>query len=136
MFYLIALSSGVIFGLGLAVSGMINPARVLNFLDVSGQWDPTLAFVFAGALAVALPGYQWTLRRRAPVFADEFDTPKNRAITPSLVAGSALFGIGWGLAGFCPGPGIAALASASPGAVAFVIALFIGAACYRFLVKE
>lgn len=134
MLYLISLVCGAIFGLGLVVSGMINPAKVLNFLDIAGQWDPTLAFVFGGALAIAFPVYQWSLRTRTrPMAADSFQVPRNQSITPSLIGGSALFGVGWGLAGFCPGPGITSLASLLPGSIAFVAALFAGAACYRFL---
>lgn len=137
MLYLITLLCGLVFGLGLVISGMINPAKVLNFLDVAGQWDPTLAVVFAGALGVALPVYQLSLRsRQRPLLADKFEVPQKDSITPSLIGGSALFGIGWGLAGFCPGPGITSLASLLPGSVAFVIAMFAGAACYRFLVAR
>ena len=135
MFYLVTLLSGILFGIGLVVSDMVNPARVQNFLDVAGNWDPSLALVFVGALAVALPGFQLTLRRKAPLLAKEFNVPDNRAITPKLLAGSALFGVGWGLAGFCPGPGITALATGMPEAIAFVIAMFLGIACYRFAVK-
>lgn len=134
MFYVASLLCGTIFGLGLAVSGMVNPAKVLNFLDVSGTWDPTLALVFVGALVVATPAYQWILRTRAsPVAAQSFDVPRTRAITPSLLAGSVLFGVGWGLAGFCPGPSLTATASLLPSVLAFVAAMFAGAGCYRFL---
>lgn len=134
MVHVIALICGTIFGFGLVISGMINPARVLNFLDIAGQWDPTLAFVFGGALAVAFPLYQWSLRTRSrPIAAESFQLPQNKSISPSLIGGSALFGVGWGLAGFCPGPGITALASLLPGSIAFVAALFAGAACYRLL---
>lgn len=137
MFYLSSLLCGLIFGLGLVVSGMVNPAKVQNFLDMAGQWDPTLALVFGGAVGVALPIYQWTLRTRsAPVVADEFQVPTNNAITPSLIGGSALFGVGWGLAGFCPGPGLTALATLEPGVISFVVAMFVGAACYKFLVAR
>lgn len=137
MFYVVSLASGFLFGLGLVVSQMINPAKVLNFLDVAGDWDPTLALVFAGAVAVGLPGYQLILRRRTePVFATQFRVPKNNAITPSLVGGSAVFGIGWGLSGFCPGPGLAAVATMQASVIWWVIALFTGAACYRFVVAR
>ncbi|GAB3017831.1 DUF6691 family protein [Bowmanella dokdonensis] len=137
MLYLISLLCGVLFGLGLIVSGMINPAKVLNFLDVTGQWDPTLGLVFMGALAVAMPLYQWGLRRHSqPVAAEDFKVPKGRSVTLSLIGGSALFGIGWGLAGFCPGPGITSLASLLPGSIVFVIGLFAGAIAYRFLLAR
>lgn len=137
MLYLASLIGGLIFGLGLVVSGMVNPAKVQNFLDVTGQWDPTLALVFVGAVGVALPIYQWTLRNRsAPVAADEFRVPANNAITPSLIGGSALFGIGWGLAGFCPGPGLTALAVLQPGVISFVVAMFVGAGCYKLVMAR
>lgn len=134
MLVLFSLFCGVLFGLGLAIARMINPAKVLNFFDVAGQWDPTLAVVFAGAVVVAMPGYQWILRQRVrPVAAAEFKLPNSKSVTPSLIGGSAIFGIGWGLAGFCPGPGIASLATLAPQVVVWVIMLFIGAASYRFL---
>lgn len=137
MIYLISISCGLLFGLGLAVSRMINPAKVLNFFDVGGQWDPSLALVFAGAVAVSTPAYQRILRaRRSPVVGSAFKLPGNNDITPSLIGGSAIFGIGWGLAGFCPGPGIAALATSFPGVVLWVIGLYLGAACYRFIVAQ
>jgi uncharacterized protein len=133
--YVTSLFGGMIFGLGLVISQMINPAKVLNFLDVAGHWDPTLALVFIGALAVAMPVYQWTLRNRSsPVAAPDFKLPESNAITPSLIGGSALFGIGWGLAGLCPGPALTALVTTLPGVLVFVVALFLGTACYRYLV--
>lgn len=134
MLYLVSLLSGIMFGAGLALSQMINPAKVLNFLDVFGRWDPTLLLVFAGALTVAIPAYQWCLRRQATPFASErFHIPAGDAITPSLITGAIIFGIGWGISGFCPGPGIAALATLLPGVVAYVIAMFLGAACHKWL---
>lgn len=132
-FALVSLFCGILFGLGLSVSDMINPARVLNFLDITGNWDPTLALVFAGALLVALPGYQWILKtRRTPVLGEEFEVPTSNDINPRLVGGSALFGIGWGLGGFCPGPGLTALVTLQPGVFAFVVAMFAGAATWKF----
>lgn len=137
MLYVISLVSGVLFGAGLALSQMINPAKVLNFLDVSGRWDPTLLLVFVGALTVAMPAYQWCLRTRTSPFASErFHVPARDAITPSLITGAALFGIGWGLSGFCPGPGIAALATLLPGVIVYVIAMFLGAASYKWLARR
>ena len=134
MLYFYSLLCGVLFGLGLAISQMVNPAKVLNFLDIAGQWDPSLGIVFAGALLVAIPGYQWILRRRhKPVAAGEFDLPTSKSITLSLVGGSAIFGVGWGLAGICPGPGITALPTLFPTVILWVVMLFAGAACYRFL---
>ena len=104
-----ALLSGTLFGLGLVVSGMVNPAKVLAFLDVAGNWDPTLAFVMLGALAVTTPAFRVVLKRRGPWFANRFALPTKSDLEPRLVLGAALFGIGWGLAGLCPGPAVTAL---------------------------
>ena len=127
---LAALACGLIFGFGLAISGMTQPTKVLGFLDVlgigSGTWDPTLAFVMIGALAVAAPGYALARRRERPVLAPASLWPGKTDIDRPLVAGAVLFGIGWGLVGLCPGPAIANLATASPRVVAFVIAMGIG----------
>lgn len=136
MLYVISLLSGILFGVGLALSQMINPAKVLNFLDVFGRWDPTVLLVFVGALAFAMPAYQWCLRTRASPFASkEFHVPARDTITPSLITGAAIFGIGWGLSGFCPGPGIAALATLFPGVITYVIAMFLGAASHKWLTR-
>lgn len=118
--------AGIIFGLGLTISEMINPARVIGFLDVAGQWDPTLAFVMAGALAVSLPGYWLVLRRRQPVMAQQFYLPTKSKIDSRLISGAAIFGVGWGLGGFCPGPALAGLASGSLELLLFVIAMVAG----------
>lgn len=109
------LIAGALFGAGLAMSGMVDPARVLGFLDIAGipqgTWDPTLAFVMAGALAVATPGY-WLARRRAkPLFEPAFQVPGKGVVDRRLVLGAVMFGLGWGLVGFCPGPALAALGS-------------------------
>jgi len=126
---LAALSCGLIFGFGLAISGMTQPTKVLGFLDVLGigsTWDPTLAFVMVGALAVAAPGFVWARRRARPILAAESAWPTKVDIDRPLIAGAILFGVGWGLVGLCPGPAIANLATASPRVVAFVIAMGIG----------
>jgi uncharacterized membrane protein YedE/YeeE len=127
---LAALACGLIFGFGLAISGMTQPTKVLGFLDVlgigSGTWDPTLAFVMIGALAVAAPGYVLARRRERPVLAPASLWPTKADIDRPLVTGAVLFGIGWGLVGLCPGPAIANLATASPRVVAFVVAMGIG----------
>lgn len=131
---LIAGLSGLLFGAGLAVSGMINPARVLGFLDVLGEWDPTLAFVMAGAL---LPmGLAWRIvgtRGDRTLTGGAVHRPSATMIDRKLIAGSALFGIGWGLVGLCPGPSIAALGIAGPSVWIFFVALIGGMAAYRFL---
>ena len=119
---LAALASGLVFGFGLAISGMTQPTRVLGFLDVlgigSGVWDPTLAFVMIGALAVAAPGFVLARSRARPLFADIAAWPGKREIDRPLIAGAVLFGIGWGLVGLCPGPAIANLATLSSRVVA------------------
>jgi len=106
---LAALGCGLVFGLGLTVSGMMNPAKVIGFLDVAGDWDPTLVFVMGGALLVTLPGYRAILKGRRPVLANSFSLPTKKSLDAPLILGSALFGVGWGLVGFCPGPAVAAL---------------------------
>ncbi|AGT11646.1 YeeE/YedE family protein [Xinfangfangia sp. CPCC 101601] len=121
-----ALLIGLVFGTGIAVSGMFNPAKVLNFFDLAGSWDPSLAFVMGGALAVAIPGYRLVLARRAPRFEPKFQLPGTRLIDVKLVAGSAVFGIGWGIAGFCPGGALPALGTLRPEPLAFVAALICG----------
>jgi len=123
---LIGFFVGTLFGLGLAISQMVDPARVIGFLDVAGRWDATLLFVMAGALAVAVPGFALVLRRRAPLFAESFNLPTKTKIDPPLITGAIIFGIGWGLAGFCPGPALAALASASPAIFLFVTTILAG----------
>jgi len=121
-----ALMAGVLFGFGLSISEMINPARVIGFLDVAGRWDPTLAFVMGGALAITGPAFALILRRPRPWLADKFILPTRRDIDRPLILGAALFGIGWGLGGFCPGPALAALASGSPAVFLFVLAMVGG----------
>jgi uncharacterized protein len=128
-----AFAIGLIFGLGIALSGMINPAKVLNFFDLAGTWDPSLAFVMGGALAVAIPGYRLVLGRPAPVLEDRFRLPDTRVIDRRLVLGSATFGIGWGIAGFCPGGALPALGTGRPEVFLFVAALIGGILIARFL---
>ena len=103
------LITGLVFGVGIAVSGMMDPAKVLNFFDVAGTWDPSLAFVMGGALIVTFIGYRLVWKRNAPLFGGRFQVPTGTDIDMKLVGGSALFGIGWGIAGFCPGAAIPAL---------------------------
>ena len=121
-----ACATGIIFGLGLSISEMINPTRVIGFLDIAGRWDPTLMFVMGGALAITLPAFALTLRRARPLLDDQFLLPTKRDIDRLLISGAAIFGIGWGLGGFCPGPALAALASGSPAVFLFVLAMVIG----------
>ena len=133
MFRLFAsLAAGLIFGVGLALSQMINPERVLAFLDIAGRWDPTLALVLAGALIVAVPGFQLTLEWPMPLLADRFELPTKRSrFDARLIGGSVLFGIGWGLVGFCPGPAFASLAYGLGDSLLFVLAMVVGAMLYR-----
>ncbi|WP_323716968.1 DUF6691 family protein [Paracoccus aminovorans] len=128
-----ALLAGLIFGAGIALSGMINPAKVLNFFDLAGTWDPSLAFVMAGALAVTFVGYRLVLRRAEPLFDIRFHLPTRRDLDPRLIGGSALFGVGWGIAGFCPGGAIPALGLGQPDAVIFVGAMLGGLVLARWL---
>lgn len=137
MVYVVSLICGVLFGFGLAVSRMVNPAKVINFFDVAGNWDGTLGLVFLGALIVATPGYQWVINKwQSPVLVDEFNIPESKAINLKILGGSAIFGVGWGIAGFCPGPGITALATLLPGVIVWVVAMLLGAASYRFLLDR
>ena len=117
---------GMIFGSGILLAGIANPAKVLNFFDIAGSWDPSLAFVMAGALAVTFLGYRFVLRRPRPVFDVKFHLPTRRDIDPALVGGSALFGVGWGIAGFCPGGALPALGTLRPEALAFVASMILG----------
>ncbi len=117
---------GLIFGLGIVISGMGNPAKVLNFFDIFGIWDPSLIFVMAPALAITFVGYRFVLRRPMPVFEARFHRPTRRDIDFSLVGGSALFGIGWGIAGFCPGGAIPALGFGEISPLIFVTAMVGG----------
>jgi uncharacterized protein len=124
--FIISLISGVLFGIGLVVAGMSNPDKVLNFLDVFGHWDPSLAFVMAGALVVTAIGYWLAWRQPKPVLADNFDLPLSKQIDARLLTGAAAFGIGWGLSGFCPGPAVTSLALLAPGTLVFVPTMLIG----------
>lgn len=123
-----ALASGLLFGAGLVVSGMADPAKVLAFLDVGGAWDPSLAFVMAGAIGVAFFGFRTAGRRLTSISGAPMDLPRRRDIGPSLVIGSALFGVGWGLAGLCPGPAFVAAGAGHLDAFFFLAAMLGGAA--------
>jgi len=117
---------GLIFGTGIAISGMINPAKVLNFFDIAGTWDPSLAFVMGGALVTTFLGYRVVLRRDAPLIEARFQLPTARRIDARLIGGSAVFGIGWGIAGFCPGAAVPALGTGRWEVALFVAALLAG----------
>lgn len=121
-----SLIAGILFGLGLCLSEMVDPARVIGFLDITGDWDPTLALVMASALMITFPSFWFILKRHQPVCADKFSLPDKKDIDSPLVIGASLFGIGWGLGGFCPGPAITALVTLSPDVVLFVLAMLTG----------
>lgn len=123
---LAALVSGVIFGLGLAISGMMNPAKVIGFLDVAGDWDPTLAFVMGGALLVTIPAFRFIPKRTRPVLDKEFSMPTKNSLDAPLIGGAAIFGVGWGLVGLCPGPAVAALGTGLVPILLFVAAMLVG----------
>jgi uncharacterized membrane protein YedE/YeeE len=123
---LAALVSGLVFGAGLALAGMTNPAKVLSFLDIAGAWDPTLALVMGGALAVNAGAYALMRRRRKPLFADAFALPARADLDARLLGGATLFGIGWALVGLCPGPALASLARGEGEVFGFVAAMAVG----------
>ncbi len=130
---LVNLFAGALFSLGLAISGMVDPAKVIGFLDVAGDWDPTLAFVMGGALLVTIPAFRLIFKRPRPVLADEFELPTKKDVDTRLLGGSALFGVGWGLSGFCPGPAVTALATGLTPVFAFVVAMIAGMAIYKWI---
>ena len=123
---LIVFISGVLFGAGVTISGMVNPMKILNFLDISGAWDATLIFVMGAGLLVTLIGYQIIFRSSAPLFATSFKLPNSQDIDANLLGGAALFGVGWGLSGFCPGPAVASLVFGRMESITFVIAMAVG----------
>lgn len=127
----LAAAAGVLFALGLALADMTSPARVRAFLDVGGSWDGTLAFVMAGAIAVYAPVARLVRRRGRPWRAAQFHWPEHEAIDARLVAGAALFGVGWGLSGYCPGPALVALGTGGTGVLVFVATLIAGIAITR-----
>lgn len=118
--------AGLLFGLGLALSGMTDPARVLGFLDIAGAWDPTLMWVLGGSVITAFIGYRAALGRKAPLLGGVFQLPTRQALDARLLGGAALFGIGWGLSGYCPGPAIASLAAPTAPLIAMLAAMIAG----------
>ncbi|KAB2939493.1 MAG: YeeE/YedE family protein [Hyphomicrobium sp.] len=126
--------AGLLFGLGLLISGLVDPAKVQNFLDLFGSWDPSLAFAMAGAVATTFLGYRIAWRRPAPLLAPQFRLPAGTsAIDRPLVLGAAIFGVGWGLTGFCPGPALVSIPLLAPGTLVFVPAMLAGIIMVRLL---
>ncbi len=133
---IIAIFAGILFGIGLTLSGMTDTAKVIGFLDLFGNWNPTLMFVMGFAVATTFITFKFILRRPQPFFADRFYLPTKTQIDYPLILGSAIFGIGWGLYGYCPGPAIAALTYAEPGNFIFVAALIAGSVSQRLLMDR
>jgi uncharacterized protein len=121
-----AFAAGLVFAVGLAIAGMTRPAKVIAFLDIGGRWDPSLLFVIAAAVAVFLPVHRWSRRRAHPLLAPAFREPTRRRIDARLLAGSAIFGLGWGASGYCPGPAVASLGTGAAGVLAFLAAMLAG----------
>jgi uncharacterized membrane protein YedE/YeeE len=128
---------GLLFGLGLVIAGMSDPAKVLNFLDIAaipaGTWDPSLAFVMAGAIAVTVVGFRLVFNRPQPIFGERFHLPTANELDARIISGPAIFGVGWGLAGFCPGPAFTALGGGTTAALSFVAAMLTGMVAARWL---
>lgn len=131
--FAVALCAGVIFGFGLYVAQMTNPAKVLAFLDVAGHWDPSLALVMGGALCVTFPAFAWARRGIRPWLADTFTLPTRSDLDARLMGGAAVFGVGWGMSGFCPGPALASLGLGVPATYPFVAAMVVGVLFVRGL---
>ena len=127
--------SGFLFGLGLATANMTNPAKVLAFLDVPGSWDPSLMVVFAAALGVTLPGFNLVLKQQQPRYAQQFFLPAGQDIVRKLIGGASLFGMGWGIAGYCPGPALTALVSLNSNVLLFFAAMLAGVMLHKMLAE-
>ena len=133
---IVSFSVGFVFALGLGISGMTQPQKVVGFLDLFGNWDPSLMFVMMGAIAVHFISYRAVRNRKSPLLSSQWHIPTRRELTPTLVIGSTLFGIGWGLAGYCPGPAVTSLASLEARPVIFVVSMIIGMAVFNFVEKR
>ena len=130
---LVSFLSGVVFAIGLGISGMTQPAKIIGFLDFTGNWDPSLAFVVAGAITVHAIGYRLSRSRPSPLLASTFSVPTRTDLDLRLVGGAALFGLGWGIAGFCPGPALTSLVSGHPSVMIFVVAMIAGMSLYTLI---
>ena len=129
---LAALVSGAIFGFGLSLSQMTNPNKVLGFLDIAGSWDPSLAFVIMGALAVAFIAFRWILKRPRPMFDEQFHVARKTLIDKPFLFGAMIFGIGWGMSGYCPGPAVAGLGLGNPESFVMVVSIYLGFLAQRY----
>jgi hypothetical protein len=132
---LASFACGVVFALGLGIAGMTNADTVLAFLNLAGTWDPTLAFVMVGAIGIHRLLYGWITRREAPILEESFHLPVSQGIDRSLLVGAALFGLGWGLSGYCPGPAVVSVVAGSEEALSFAVAMLAGVLVYRALAK-
>ncbi len=133
---LIALLCGILFGIGLSLAQMINPNKIINFLDITGNWDPSLIFVMIGALAVAFISFRWILKRPTPLLAESFHLSKKLLVDKSLVLGAAIFGIGWGMSGYCPGPAVTGLGLLSLEPLILVVTIYVGFFAYNLFERK
>ncbi|NKB78159.1 MAG: YeeE/YedE family protein [Gammaproteobacteria bacterium] len=133
MTIIISLIAGIVFGSGILISGMTNPAKVQNFFDLAGTWDPSLAFVMGGALLITAPSYYLLFKMNKPLLADKFNVPENKNIDTPLIGGAAIFGIGWGITGYCPGAILPAIGTGNSGAVLFCVAMLTGMMATRLI---
>jgi uncharacterized membrane protein YedE/YeeE len=131
-----SLFAGLVFGAGLVLSGMINPAKVLNFLDLFGTWDPSLAFVMIGAIGISIPGFMFIRKKKIVLFASELKFPTRKDIDKKLIIGASLFGLGWGLIGFCPGPVVSSLLIGNEGSLLFTAMMVLGMVCGKYIRKR
>ena len=132
----LALISGLVFGFGLILSGMANPAKVIGFLDIAGSWDPSLAFVMGGAIAIGFFAFKYAETRDTTFLGEELNLPRNNTIDKRLVGGSLVFGAGWGLGGFCPGPGLVSLGMGYSGGIIFALSMVVGMLAFELIQKD
>ena len=131
-----ALISGLVFGFGLILSGMANPAKVIGFLDLAGSWDPSLAFVMGGAIAIGFFAFKYAETRNTTLLGEELNLPRNNTIDKRLIGGSLVFGAGWGLGGFCPGPGLVSLGMGYSGGIIFALSMVVGMLAFELIQKN
>jgi uncharacterized membrane protein YedE/YeeE len=132
----LALISGLVFGFGLILSGMANPAKVIGFLDIAGSWDPSLAFVMGGAIAIGFFAFKYAETRDTTFLGEELNLPRNNTIDKRLIGGSLVFGAGWGLGGFCPGPGLVSLGMGYSGGIIFALSMVVGMLAFELIQKN